>query len=161
MSIPQSCLQFWEKYLATLDEPKRAAARYYDVCAFGVTPENADKAAAAVLRGDKTATSSLFWEYEMRGRQPPEIGALSILLDGRFEPVAVIETTAVLVLAFDEVDEGFVYDYGEGARDLDFWHSTMWGYYEEQCGNLGLVARKNMPLVCEQFVVVFAESEAE
>ncbi|MCB1743000.1 MAG: ASCH domain-containing protein [Gammaproteobacteria bacterium] len=164
MTIPSMCRELWGEYLESLREaaqadrrpwdPAQVSARYYETCRFGHTTENANKAASAVLRGDKTATSSLLWEYELSARQPPEIGALSIVLDGRFAPVAVIETTAVLVVPFCEIDAGFAYDYGEGDRSLEFWRSTVWGYYQEECARLGVPPSWDMPMLCEQFLLV-------
>ena len=46
------------------------------------------------------------WDYEAVGESLPEAGDLSIVLDGAGHPRALIATTDVRIVPFDEVDEG-------------------------------------------------------
>ena len=86
--------QFWQDYLATLPESKRASKSFPQVWAFGAGAEMADDLGGLVVQGIKTATCSLYWEYEAGLEVLPEIGGLSIILDGRGEPLCLIETTS-------------------------------------------------------------------
>ena len=74
--------------------------------AFGDSAEEADELLQLVLDGTKTATASALWDYEAEGEALPEVGSLSILLDGRGHPRALINTTDVEVVPFDEVERG-------------------------------------------------------
>jgi uncharacterized protein YhfF len=67
----------------------------------------------------------------------------------------VIEMTGVSIVPFDQVDERFVYDYGEGERTLDWWNTNMWEYYARECQDLGREPARDMPVVCERFRVVY------
>ena len=154
MQVPPIFKAFWAAYLAELTDPETAAARYYETCRFGHTEENATKTANLVLSGDKIATSALLAEFEIAGKPLPEPGALTIFVDGRGKAAGIIETTEVRIVSFQDVDAQFVFDYGEGDRDLPFWHDAIWKYYVEECFRLGVAASRDMPLVCEYFRLV-------
>jgi uncharacterized protein YhfF len=84
---------------------------------------------AAVLSGEKTATSSLLIEYEEPGEDLPEIGSRSLVVDSAERPVCVIEITEVRVLRLDEVDTQFARDEGEGFASVAEWraaHERFW-----------------------------------
>lgn len=97
--------------------------------AFGATPEHADELLALVLAEIKVGTASSLWDYEESGDPLPVVGELSIILDGSGAPRAVIETTAIDIVPFDEVDEAHAYAEGEDDRTLAQWrevHERYW-----------------------------------
>lgn len=114
---------------------------------FGDNPGLADSLLAAVLAGEKTATSSSLWEYD-DGLPVPQVGELSILLDGAGTPRALIRTTSVDVVPFDEVGEEFAAAEGEDDRSLASWRREHERYF-------GRVLERpfaaDMPVVCERF----------
>jgi uncharacterized protein YhfF len=76
-----------------------------------------------VRDGPKRATASLRSAYG--DDQPlPAVGDLSVVLDGRGEPLCVIRTTHVETRAFGDVDEAFAWTEGEGDRSLAFWREA-------------------------------------
>jgi uncharacterized protein YhfF len=141
--------EFWRAYRAA--QPGLTAEQPDDVWYFGDTPEMADELSALVRAGVKTATSGLIWEMEADGDRPAHVGEVAVVVDGRGEPVCVIEVTEVAERPFDGVDEQFVYDYGEGSRTPAFWHQEMWAYYVEVCARLGRAPSPDMPLSCQRF----------
>lgn len=145
---------FWNEFLATQDDPDDARARFYEACRFGHTVENANKTAQLILEREKIATGSLLAEFELGGKPLPTPGALTLVVDGQDQAVAVIQTTAVKVTGFSDIDAQFAYDYGEGDRSLGFWHTNMWRYYAEECERMGTPASEEMPIVCEYFKVI-------
>ncbi|CAA9414477.1 MAG: hypothetical protein AVDCRST_MAG22-2125 [uncultured Rubrobacteraceae bacterium] len=64
------------------------------------------------------------WEFEAGGEPVARPGERSIILDGRGEPLCVVETTEVEVRRFDEVDEEFARDEGEGDLSLAYWREA-------------------------------------
>jgi uncharacterized protein YhfF len=146
---------FWDAYRHASG---RADARYVEAFIFGNSERLADYCAAQVLAGVKTATSSLLWQYEQEDKPLPAVGDLWVMLNWAKEPLAVIETTEVRVVPFDEVDERIAADYGEGERTLTWWREHMWDYYVAvECPALGREPARDMPLVCEWFRVVYRE----
>lgn len=121
--------------------------------AFGATPAHADELLALVLAGVKTGTASSLWDYEEAGDPLPAVGELSIILDGDGAPRAVIETTSIRIVAFDEVDPEHAAAEGEGDRTLDYWraaHERYWRAHSENPRGF----EPDMPVVCELFRLV-------
>ncbi|HLR56689.1 MAG TPA: ASCH domain-containing protein [Beutenbergiaceae bacterium] len=122
-----------------------------DAWAFGVTPAHAEELLALVLEGVKTATSSSGWDYP-EPATAPQIGDVSVILDGEGMPGAVIETTDVKTCPFNEVTEAHAYAEGEGTRSLGEWreiHERFW----QQHSARGFAPE--MPVLCERFVLRF------
>lgn len=124
--------------------------------AFGATPEHADDLLALVIAGIKTGTASSVWDYEATGDPLPQLGELSIILDGAGAPRAVIRTTALQVLPFDEVGAQHAFAEGEGDRTLTYWrdvHERFWREHSENDRGF----EPDMPVLCELFELVHVE----
>jgi uncharacterized protein YhfF len=88
-----------------------------------------DRLVAAVLRGEKTATSSLLAEWLLDDQELPAAGERRDVLDSGDNPVAVIETTAVDVIRLGDVDLTLAREEGEGFRSVAEWreaHERFW-----------------------------------
>lgn len=121
--------------------------------AFGATPDHADSLLALVLAGVKTGTASSQWDYDETGDPEPYVGELSIILDGSGAPRAVLETTAVRIVPFDEVTDEHAHAEGEGDRTLTYWRESHERYWRAHSENpRGFEA--DMPIICERFRVV-------
>ena len=155
MKLNPPAAAFWQAYINGLPDAEDAARRFFEVFGIGDSKQSADAGADLIKQGSKTATSSLLWEYEMANKPLPQVGALSILEDGRGTPVCIVETTWVAIKKFAEVDAQFAYEYGEWDRTLESWRAHCWRYYPEQCRRIGKSATAEMPLVCERFRVVY------
>ena len=102
---------FWSRARCQLpDLPEQRPEAW----AFGATKEDADELLALVLDGTKTGTASALWDIEADGESVPEMGELSIILDGQGRPRALIETTAIDVVPFSEVTAEHAHAEGEG-----------------------------------------------
>jgi uncharacterized protein YhfF len=126
-----------------------------DAWQFGDSAELADSLADLVLSGTKTATAGLLWEYEAEGVATPVPGKLEIVLNSRDEPVCVIEYTAAEIVPFDAVTAEFAALEGEGDRTLEWWRHAHWRYFSRRCEVFGKTPAMDMPVVCEQFRVVW------
>ena len=146
---------FWEAFRKENDQ--LAADTPYEVWYFGDSRELADELAKLVVRGKKTATASLYWEYEAEGEQLPQVGGYSVITGYDGEPRGVIQTTEVRILPFDEVEADFAADEGEGDLTLDFWRQAHWSFFSRTCIRLGLEPELKMPVVCERFRLQYAE----
>ncbi|WDM45432.1 ASCH domain-containing protein [Microbacterium luteolum] len=122
---------------------------------FGATPQQADELLALVVTGLKDGTASSLWDYEANRDPLPTVGELSIILDGAGAPRAVIETTAVEIVPFDEVDEAHAHAEGEGDRTLAHWRAVHERYWREHSENPRGYA-PDMPVVCERFRLIHA-----
>ena len=119
MDLPANIRPFWLEYLSEADlEPETPV---YDIFHFDDNKSGANGLADLVLRGEKRATASLLCEYDKEDLRPPQVGDLSIVTDWDGLAVCIIETTEVEVQAFQDVDENFAADEGEGDLSLKYW----------------------------------------
>ncbi|MGO3022520.1 MAG: ASCH domain-containing protein [Brevibacterium sp.] len=147
--IGESPEQFWE--LARKTRPD-LPGEIPEAWAFGATREHADDLLALVLSGTKTGTASALWDIEADGDSVPEVGELSIILDGRGRPRALIETTAIDIVAFSAVTAEHAHAEGEGDRTLAAWRDIHERFWSEH-GRRGF--SPEMPIVCERFRMLF------
>lgn len=143
--------QFWAEARTTHPElPERRPEAW----AFGATPEHADGLLGLVLDGVKTGTASSLQDYEADGDPLPAVGELSIILDGAGAPRAVLETTEVTTVPFDQVTAEHARSEGEGDRTLATWrqiHERFWT--EHSPGGFA----PHMPVVCERFRLLHSQ----
>jgi uncharacterized protein YhfF len=144
---------FWER--ARVVAPS-LPAEWSDAWAFGATPEHADELLELVLSGTKTGTASSLWDHEATGEPVPRAGELSVILDGAGRPRAVLETTDVVIVPFDQVGEDHARSEGEGDRTLRAWREIHERYWRDHSENpRGF--EPTMPVVCERFRLLHAE----
>lgn len=120
---------------------------------FGGDAAQADELLRLVLEGVKTATASAWWDYEAEGEPLPAPGELSIILDSAGHPRALIRTTTVRVVPFDQVDETHADAEGEGDRTLASWRSAHEAFFAEHASHDRGFA-PDMPVVLEEFEVL-------
>lgn len=147
---------FWRGFLAA--DGRDDATPLMDVFHFCDNEPDAIELADLVLAGTKIGTASLVWMYEARGEPVPAAGDLSIVTDWHGAPLCVIETTRVAVLAFDAVDAAFAASEGEGDRSLEHWRRVHWEFFRRECTRLGRTPGGDMPVVCENFRVVYRQA---
>lgn len=85
---------------------------------------------AAVLRGEKTATSSLAVEY-LSGQPLPRVGQRLTLVDHDGRACGVVETTRVTVVPLHLVGDDVARDEGEGFADAREWRRDHVGFWHE------------------------------
>ena len=118
---------------------------------FGDSPEMADELLALVLEGRKIATCGAARDFGPGRAEMPVVGRQDVVLDGRGRPAALIETLEVTFRRFDEIDEAFARDEGEGFGTLPEWRDGHREYFERNGGY-----SPDMMLVCERFRLVGA-----
>ncbi|AST95983.1 ASCH domain-containing protein [Shouchella clausii] len=128
---------------------------HYEAWAFGDTEEMADELAELVLAGKKTATSSNYTLYELEQEPLPKVGQHHVLLNGKGEAVAVIVTTAVTVIPYNQVTEEHAFLEGEGDRSLAYWQDVHELFFTRELETQGLAFHPEIPVLCEQFKVVY------
>ena len=146
---------YWRSYLESLPADSPVRDEQYVAEGWGDSPEMADELGALIADGIKTATCSALWEYEAEDEPLPQVGLKSVVLDGKGDPLCIVETTEVEVRPYEEVDAGFAYEEGEGDRSLEYWREAHWSFFSRTLPNMGKEPTTDMPLVCERFRVVY------
>ncbi len=147
---PSALSEYWRSVHADIPS---LPSEVPEAWAFGATPEHADGLLALVMSGVKTGTASSMWDYAASGDPMPEVGELSVILDGSGTPRAVIRTTSLQTVPFDEVSEEHAHAEGEGDRTLRAWrdiHEHFWRTHSEDPRGWA----PDMPVLCERFELV-------
>jgi uncharacterized protein YhfF len=88
-----------------------------------------DRLVAAVLAGEKTATSSLLVEWEHDGEPLPQAGQLTTVVDSGGSAVGIIELLSAQVIRLGDADLRLAIDEGEGFSSVAQWraeHERFW-----------------------------------
>ncbi|MCH9674130.1 MAG: ASCH domain-containing protein [Gammaproteobacteria bacterium] len=153
MDIPADIRPFWDAFERVAGEAVRE--RFYEVFHFADNERHANALAKLVLDGTKCATASLLWSYEADAKPLPHTGAYSVVTAWDSTPLCVIETTAVQVVPYNEVTDAFAAVEGEGDGSLSYWRRVHWAYFRRECARIGNEVTADMPVVCEEFAVVY------
>jgi uncharacterized protein YhfF len=114
---------------------------------FGDSPAMADQLLGLVLAGAKTASCAALQAYRADNEPVPLVGQRYLVLDGRNEPAAVVEMTAVDICRFEDIGPDFTDREGEG--DYAAWRAGHQAYFSRTGG-----FSPGMDIVCEQFRLV-------
>lgn len=153
MSRTEAVQNFWEEFRRAHPEidPETRFQTWY----FGLGSADARELCDLVLRGVKTGTASLPWEYEDKPEDAPVVGGYSVVTDYEGVPQCVVRTIELRVVPFDEVDAEFAASEGEGDLSLDYWRRVHWDYFSRRCAALGKEATGKMPVNCERFRLLY------
>jgi uncharacterized protein YhfF len=120
--------------------------RELETLSFGDNPSLADQLLALVLEGKKRATC---WAVS-EGLKGAAVGKSMVALDSKGRPRVVLTTRELVQRRFNDVDDDFAYDEGEGDRSLAYWREAHKRYFTR----LGLF-EPEMMLWCERFGVEY------
>jgi len=153
VAVPKSVQPFWNEFQASIAYD--ASPLFYEAFHFDDSERVANALGALVLSGQKRATAGLAWTNEVTGKPLPKPGVLSVVTDWDGAPLCVIETTHVEIAPFDGVSETFAAIEGEGDKSLRYWRDAHWRLFSRECQRIGREPGLDMPVVCEQFKVVY------
>jgi uncharacterized protein YhfF len=142
---------FWQRCAARLNVPSDQPVR---TRRFGDTAEMTQRLLPLVISGEKTITTTSPWIYERDPAVKPIEGGYSIVLDETGEARAVLRTTLVKTLRFDEVTEEYSQYEGKPVRPLEQWRAVHVRYFTRMLAPLGKEPASDMPVTLERFEVV-------
>jgi uncharacterized protein YhfF len=146
--------EYWSAFLASQPN-SHYSQKNYVAEAFGDGPALADELGGLIASGIKTGTCSALWDWEAEGNPIPEVGLISIVLDGQGHPLCIIETTEVTQRRFNQVDADFARSEGEGDLSLEYWRSAHTNFFSRTLPKIGRQFSADMPLVCERFKLIY------
>lgn len=146
---------YWQKFLSSLPADSPYHTQTYTAEGWGDSPEMADELGALIVQGIKTGTCSALWEWEAEGNPIPAVGLITIALNGRGEPLCIVETVEVTIRKYNEVDADFARAEGEGDLSLAYWREAHKNFFSRVLPKIGKEFSEDMPLVCERFRVIY------
>ena len=146
---------YWQKFLSTLPVDSPYHTKKYIAEGWGDSPEMADELGALIAQGTKTGTCSALWEWEAEGNTPTQVGEITIVIDGKGEPLCIIEITEVTVTNYNEVNADFARSEGEGDLSLEYWRKAHRNFFSRTLPEIGREFSEEMLLVCERFQMIY------
>lgn len=140
--------ELWAAYKTVNPE----AGEDYEPWAYGADP---DTLAELTRTGIKTATASAGVWYEGGDEPMPKAGEYNVILNSRDEAVCVTHTTRVYTMPFCEVTADHAYKEGEGDRSLAYWRKVHEDFFRAELEEAGLEFSPSIPVVCEEFEMVY------
>ena len=127
----------------------------YDAYYYGY-PEAADEILAALLRGDKRATTGLRCLYELEQEPLPKVGQYSVILDSNGLPHCITRIINIEITKFRDISEEYAFIEGEGDKSLKYWKDAHREVFTRECReDAGIEFNEDMECVCEYFEVVY------
>jgi uncharacterized protein YhfF len=151
----ESVQAYWESFLNSLSPDSPYRSRTYVAEGWGDSPQMADELGALIAQEIKTGTCSALWEWEAEGNPIPQAGLITVVIDGRGEPLCIVETVDVSVRKYNEVDADFARSEGEGDLSLNYWREAHRNFFSRTLPKIGKEFSEDMPLVCERFRLIY------
>jgi len=146
---------YWKSFLESLPSGSPYRKKKYSVISFGSDPSSADELGQLVVSGIKTGSASALWEWEAARKPITQPGSIAIVLDGKGQPLCIIEYVKVYACHFNAVDEEFARMEGEGDLSLKYWQETRMRQFTRTLPKIGKQFSEEMPLLCEEFQVIY------
>ena len=147
--------EFWQNFLTATG--KDSATTYLEAFHFDLSETIANDLLALVLAGVKKATAGSLLAYHLSGERIPQPGDYRIITDWAGNPHCVIETTRVTILPFDEITYDICKREGED-DNLASWQKSHRRFFTEEGKALGYEFTEKMPVVFEDFEVVYPKN---
>ena len=144
---------FWLAY----QKACRVDVEGFSATAYGHTRAVADELAALVAEGHKRAHASLERDFEAEGDPLPRPGEHVVVLDGRGSPRAIVRLTHVERRYFNEIDDEFAFECGEGDRTLAWWLVAYRQEFAERAESQGFQVGERAVLILEYFDLVWPQ----
>ncbi len=143
---------FWNEFLNKTGRSQ--STKYLDIFHFELTEKWANELLRLVLIGQKKATASSLWGYELQGEDIPQVGDLNIVTDWEGVPLCVIETTEITIIPFSDITYDICKREGEDDT-LESWREGHIRYFKKEGNEIGYVFSEDMPVIFEDFKVVY------
>ena len=151
--------EMWSAYLHSIGSSLGRSTLTFRTRRFSDRDDEADELAALVIEGRKRATAPCVWQFVEEPLPTP--GDLYVVTDGSGEARCVVRTTRVRIVPYSDVPADFIRMEGEGDGSVDYWRRAHWAYYTRVLATLGKVPDESMPIVCQEFEVVYAGEEPD
>ena len=145
--------EFWKKFLKESGQ-KNENLHFMGELSFGEDDESSSFNILEILSGKRTAFSSSYYAFEIDREPLPKKGNFYVVTDWQDTPYAIIETTEVTTLPFNTIPWSLAQKEDE-ADSIEQWREIKTEFFTDDADIMGYTFSKNMPVVFEEFKVVF------
>jgi len=121
---------------------------------FGDNPAATSQLSRLILSGEKTITATSPWLHEKNPALAPVLGSFFVMVDAEGAPLAVMRTTGLRTMPFDQVTADYSRYEGLPVRPIETWRDVHRRYFTRVLAPLGKEWRADMPVTMERFEVV-------
>lgn len=143
---------FWSRCLPSLSAPP--ADGFYRVRSIGGSPQATETITKLILNELKTGTFTSPWMYEGDRTITPVVGGYSVLTDSADTPRAVLKTSALMTLPFNQITEKETAVDGPAIRALEIWRPIHVTFFTNELKARRKPFAEDMPVTVEKFEVV-------
>lgn len=154
--IDISVVELWEEFGYYNSEFKNQPLP--EIMYFCDNKKDADECAQLVADGIKQATSTSLWWYETNEHPLPRTGNIYIITNWEGRATAIIKTSQVEKVPFNEIKEEYAQIEGEGDKSLEYWKKVHWDYYSREMKKMGQMPTEEMIIVCEHFKTIWTKN---
>ncbi len=151
----ESIEPFWLEYQRSCN----VKVEGFSASALGHTRLLADTLAELIASGVKRAHATPLRDFQKDLEPLPQPGEHLVVLDGSGEPRAIVRASHVELRHFNEIDEEFAFEAGEGDLTLSWWLTAHRQDFAERGEVEGFEAHERLELVLEYFERVWPPSE--
>ncbi|MCU0757874.1 MAG: ASCH domain-containing protein [Steroidobacteraceae bacterium] len=148
--LPDAAHAAWRRCATELGTPPDQPVR---LRRFGDTPQATDRLNALILSGEKTITATTPWVYASDRAKRPFEGGYSVMTDAAGIPRAVLRTTQLRTMPFDQVTEAQSQYEGKPVRPIAEWRRVHQEHFDRTLQPLGRKWAPDMPVTLERFEV--------
>ena len=154
LSLEKSLNYDYEKFWREFAEKNNIEGTFDDVFSFGFEKDEADNLLALVLDGKKQATSSLLKSYKLNNEELPKVNSYSIVTNSENTPKAIIKTTKISLIPFNQVTFDICKKEGED-ENLESWQKKHIDFFKKEGEIEGYTFYESDEIVFEEFICVF------
>lgn len=150
-SVPQLWDSFIQKHTAWQQQMRPESWHFCD------NKKDANECLQLALQGIKRATSTSIWYFDTYQQPLPKVGDLAIITNWDGEAKAIIQTTKVEIISFEDITPEQAKMEGEGDQSLAYWRKVHWDYYAREMQVKQALPRLDMLIAYEQFRCIWPE----
>ena len=148
---------FWLDYQRTC----KIAVAGFSATSLGHSRVVADELAELIVDGIKRAHATLEHDFTVDNEALPQPGDHLVVLDGRGRPRAIVRNGHVERRHFDEIDDAFAFEAGEGDLTLRWWLTAHRQEFAERAEREGFQVGERVLLILEYFERVWPQDPAD
>ena len=144
---------FWKNFIT--DNARYVNEKTPESFYFCDNEKDANDCAKLVVKNIKQATAPSLWSFEINNEKLPRKGDLNIITNWNKAPKAIILTTKIELIKFNEITAKFAQKEGEGDKSLAYWRKAHKAYYKREMQGHKEEFSKDMIIVCQYFDTIY------